>query len=238
MENKQPVRCVVLDDEFLAIKLLGGYIEQTAGLHLALKTTNPAEAIEALQNGPATLLFLDIQMPGITGIELMRIIQQTNTKVILTTAYTKYALEGYDYDVVDYLLKPITFERFLVAINKARKRLNEISVVGSDAQPGYIFVKTEYRQQKVMLADILYLEGLRDYIAFHTRAGKILSLERMKNMEEILPDNSFLRIHKSYIININNIDYLERGRIIINKEHLPIGETYKDAVRVKLGIIG
>lgn len=227
---------MVVDDEFLAIKLLGGYIEQTAGLQLLLKTTDPAGAIEAILQSPPALLFLDIEMPGITGIDLVRIIQHTGTKVIFTTAYAQYALDGYEYDVVDYLLKPITFARFLVAVNKAKKRIHELPVTRTDTPPAYIFVKTEYRLQKVMLADILYLEGLRDYIAVHTTTGKILSLERMKNMEGILPPNIFLRIHKSYIVNIHNIDYLERGRIIINKEYLPIGETYKEAVRGKLDI--
>jgi two-component system LytT family response regulator len=237
MENRALIRCVVLDDEFLAIKLLGGYVEQTAGLQLALKTTNAAEAIETVRNGVADLIFLDVQMPEITGIEVMRIIKDTPVKVILTTAYDKYALDGYDHDIIDYLLKPITYDRFLTAINKAKERLVIQSIQKNDFA-NYVFVKTEYRLQKVPLSGIMYLEGLRDYIAFHTITGKILSLERMKNMEESLPPDNFLRIHKSYIINIDHIDYVERGRIVINKEYLPVGETYKEIVRTKLGIKG
>lgn len=236
MENKMPIRCIVLDDEFLAVKLLSGYVEQTAGLQLALKTGNAIEAIKAVQNSLADLLFLDVQMPEITGIDLMQIIRNMETKVILTTAYSQYALEGYEHDIIDYLLKPITYERFLIAVSKAKVRLKTPLLCKTDPMTDHIFVKTEYRLQKVKLSSILYLEGLRDYIAFHTTAGKILSLERLKNMDEILPQHSFLRIHKLYIVNINNIDYLERGRIIINKEYLPIGETYKESVRVKLGI--
>ena len=237
MENKPPIRCIVLDDEFLAVKLLNGYIEQTGGLKLVLGTTKASEAIELIKNGLADLIFLDVQMPEITGIELMNITRNFDSKVILTTAYSQYALEGYEHDIIDYLLKPITFDRFLKAVNKAKARLQVTPSKPPVSTPDFIFVKTEYRLQKVMLANILYLEGLRDYIAFHTTAGKILSLERMKNMDELLPQNSFIRIHKSYIININNIDYLERGRIVINKEYLPIGETYKETVRVKLGIV-
>jgi len=236
MENKQPIRCIVLDDEFLAVKLLSGYIEQTGGLGLALATTKAAEAITAIKRGAADLIFLDVQMPEITGIELMNITRNFDTKVILTTAYSQYALEGYEHDIIDYLLKPITFERFLTTANKAKARLQTMPSNPPVNTPDFIFVKTEYRLQKVALADVLYLEGLRDYIAFHTTTGKILSLERMKNMDELLPRSSFLRIHKSYLINIKNIDYIERGRIVINKEHLPIGETYKEMVRIRLGI--
>jgi len=237
MENKAPIRCIVLDDEFLAVKLLSGYIEQTGGLKLVLATTKASEAIGLIKSGLADLIFLDVQMPEITGIELMNITRNFDTRVILTTAYSQYALEGYEHDIIDYLLKPVTFDRFLIATNKAKARLQTIPSISPINTPDYIFVKTEYRLQKVALANILYLEGLRDYIAFHTTAGKILSLERMKNMDDLLPQNSFLRIHKSYIINISNIDYIERGRIVINKEHLPIGETYKEMVRTKLGIV-
>jgi len=237
MENKPSIRCIVLDDEFLAVKLLSGYIEQTGGLKLVLATTKATEAIAAIKNGLADLIFLDVQMPEITGIELMVITKNFDTKVILTTAYPQYALEGYEHDIIDYLLKPITFDRFLIAVNKAKFRLQAAASSSPVNIPDYIFVKTEYRLQKVALANILYLEGLRDYIAFHTTSGKILSLERLKNMDNLLPQNGFLRIHKSYIVNINNIDYIERGRIVINKEYLPVGETYKEMVRIKLGII-
>ena len=236
MENKPPIRCIVLDDEFPAIRLLGGYVEQTPGLQLALKTVNAMEAVAAVQNGLADLIFLDVQMPEITGIEVMKIIKNSDTKVILTTAYTQYALDGFEHDIIDYLLKPVTIERFLVAINKAKLRMNTVSEPKQTAD--YIFIKTEYRLQKTALSSIRYLEALGDYIAFHTTAGKILSLERMKNMDELLPKNNFLRIHKSYMINIDHIDYLERGRIVINKEYLPVGETYKESVRLKLGIKG
>jgi DNA-binding LytR/AlgR family response regulator len=234
MENKSLVRCIVLDDEYLAVKLLSGYVRQTAGLELVLGTTNAMKATAAIQKGDADLIFLDVQMPEITGIELMRITRNSAAKVILTTAYTQYAIDGYEHDIIDYLLKPITFERFLIAVNKAKARLKPLAK--QELSPDFLLIKTEYRLQKMPFFSILYLEALGDYIAFHTSQGKILSLERMKNMEEQLPQRNFLRIHKSYIINIDHIDYIERGRIIINKEYLPVGETYKEAVRRKLGI--
>jgi two-component system LytT family response regulator len=232
MKSGKPLRCIVLDDEIHAVKLLADYVVRTNGLELVLNTTDPAAAINLIHEGNIDLIFLDVQMPDLTGIGVMNIIRQTQTKVILTTAYPEYALSGFEYDAIDYLLKPITFERFLLAVNKAKERIS----AKSPEAPDHIFIKVEHRLQKVLFSSIFYIEGLSDYIKLHTTNGKILSLERMKNMEEILPAGSFLRIHKSYIINISQIDYLEKGRIIINKEHLPIGESYKDRVRQQLGL--
>ncbi|MES2455345.1 MAG: LytTR family DNA-binding domain-containing protein [Bacteroidota bacterium] len=242
MRSNPTIRCIILDDEFPAVQLLADYVLKTAGLELILKTNVPTEAIACIAENKADLIFLDVQMPELTGIEVMNIIRHSQTKVILTTAYAEYALAGYEHDIVDYLLKPVTFERFLIAAGKAKERLNlkaveinnESNVTG---RPEYVFVKTEYRIQKILLSSILYIEALGDYIAFHTTTnGKILSLERMKNIEETLPKQDFIRIHKSYLINIHQIDYLERARIIINKEYLPIGESYKEAVKQKLGL--
>ncbi|HKG05083.1 MAG TPA: LytTR family DNA-binding domain-containing protein [Pedobacter sp.] len=237
MRSANSISCVVVDDEFPAIKLLADYVEKTSGLELVLKTTSALQALSYLNENKTDLVFLDVQMPELSGIALMNIIKNTGTKVILTTAYTEYAIAGYEHDIADYLLKPITFERFLIAVAKVRTRINSEQTAGVQEQtPPYIFIKTEYRIQKVLLASIQYIEGLGDYITLHTTSGKILSLERMKNMEEILPSASFLRIHKSYIINIDQVDYLEKGRIIINKEYLPVGESYKDKVKQKLGL--
>lgn len=153
--------------------------------------------------------------------------------MILTTVHTQYALPSYEHEVVDYLLKPITFERFTIAVNKVRERFFRQD---ESDQPDHLFVKVEYRLQKIKFDSILYIEGLRDYIAFHTTNGKILSLENMRNMEQVLPPNKFTRIHKSFIINKDHIDYLERGRIVINKEYLPIGDTYREHVMKQLGL--
>lgn len=239
MKTASSLSCVIVDDEFPAVKLLTDYTEKTTGLELMLKTTSAIEAMSFISQNKIDLVFMDVQMPELNGIELMRIIKNSGTKVILTTAYTSYAMDGYEHDIIDYLLKPITFERFLVSVNKARTRISTektTTAAGRATPADYIFVKTEYRVQKVPLASIQYIEGLGDYITLHTSTGKILSLERMKNIEEALPTGSFLRIHKSYIINIGHIDYLEKGRIIINKEYLPIGESYKEKVKKQLGL--
>ncbi|NRF40332.1 LytTR family DNA-binding domain-containing protein [Pedobacter foliorum] len=238
MKTVNSISCVVVDDEFPAVKLLADYVQRSSGLELLLKTTSALEALGFINDNQVDLVFMDVQMPELSGMELMNIIKSSNTKVILTTAYSDYAVAGYEQDVVDYLLKPITFERFLMSVNKARARISNEKAITMQSQvaiPLYIFLKTEYRIQKVSLASIQYIEGLGDYINLHTTNGKILSLERMKNIEETLPP-SFLRIHKSYIINIDQIDFIEKGRIIINKEYLPIGDSYKEKVKRHLGL--
>jgi len=240
MTDSAPIRCIIVDDEPLAVALLADYVEKTPGLQVSLRTTHVLDALQAVQEDKGDLLFLDIQMPELTGIQFMKIIRQ-RCKVILTTAYTQYALEGYEHDVVDYLLKPITLDRFMIAVEKVKDRLRQAPDNISGASPvraaDHLFIRTEYRIQRVDLASIYYIEALRDYVAIHTGTGKILSLESMKHMEELLPEDQFIRIHKSYIIHRNKIDFLERGRIVIGKEYLPIGDTYKEKVRVKLGLL-
>ncbi|MBN9384846.1 MAG: response regulator transcription factor [Chitinophagaceae bacterium] len=244
MTDTAPIRCIIVDDEPLAVALLADYVSKTPGLQTVLRTTHVLEALQAVQEDKADLLFLDIQMPELTGIQFMKIIRK-KCKVILTTAYAQYAMEGYEHDVVDYLLKPVTLDRFIISVEKAKDRIRPSTAplidnsaeVPAQARQDHIFIKTEYRIQRVDLSDINYIEALRDYIAIHTGAGKILSLESMRHMEEILPESRFLRIHKSYIVNRDKIDYLERGRVVIGKEYLPIGDTYKEKVRVKLGLL-
>jgi two-component system, LytTR family, response regulator len=229
------IRCIVVDDEPLAVELLADYLQKTPGMQVVLKTTHVLDALHSVQQGNADLLFLDIQMPELTGLQFMKIIRNA-CPVILTTAYAEYALEGYEYDVVDYLLKPVTFERFMAAVEKAKRRLEQAAPKEMPQRVEHIFIKTEYRIQKIDLDDILYIEALRDYIAIHTAAGKILSLESLRNMEEILPAASFIRIHKSYIIHQKKIEFLERGKVVINKQYLPIGDTYREKflLRIKM----
>lgn len=239
MRLNNAISCIIVDDDFPAVKLLADYARKAGTLDLKLKTTSALEALRYLKDNQVDLIFLDVQMPDLSGMEVINIIKNTGTKVILTTAYTAYAIEGYEHDIVDYLLKPITLERFLLSVNKAAARINgdkAAAQTGQPVAPSYIFVKTEYRVQKVELAAIQYIEGLGDYVTLYTTSGKILSLDRMKNMEEILPSGSFIRIHKSFIINIGQIDFIEKNRIIINKEYLPIGESYKERVRQQLGL--
>jgi len=226
------IKCVVADDEPLAVKLLTDYISKTPGLEMVFQTTNVLEALQFVQEGKADLVFLDIQMPELSGIQFMKIIRNS-CKVILTTAYHEYALESYEHDVVDYLLKPVTFERFMSAVQKVRLRIAEKAASAED----YIFIKTEHRIQKLDLSSILYIEALRDYIAFHMLDGKVLSLESMRNMETILPSDRFIRIHKSYIINKDKINFLERGKVVINNQYLPVGDTYRERLTAQLKII-
>ncbi len=239
MTNTANIRCVVVDDEPLAVKLLTDYIGKTPGFEAVISTTHVLDALQFVQEGKADLIFLDIQMPELSGIQFMKIIRNS-CKVILTTAYNEYAIEGYEHDVVDYLLKPITFDRYMIAVQKARLRLQE-KTTETALQPAsseeHIFIKTEYRIQKLAFTSILYIEALRDYIAFHTATGKILSLESMRNMEALLPEHRFIRIHKSYIINKEKIDFLERGKVVINNQYLPIGDTYKDKLMAQIKII-
>ncbi|MGF7043000.1 LytR/AlgR family response regulator transcription factor [Mucilaginibacter lappiensis] len=232
MENNRLIRCIVVDDEHPAIRLLSGYIKRAPGLELILQTTSAAEALEAIRKKSADLILLDIQMPEITGIEIMESLKDNEAKVILTTAYAEYALEGYKYDVIDYLLKPVTFERFLVAIAKAKQRIGALL---PQQCSGYLLLRTEYKIQKTDFSTILYIEGLGDYLIFYLTTGKLLTLERMKNIEQALPGECFARIHKSYIVNISKIDYFEKAKIVIAGQPLPVGNTFKNIVKLRLG---
>lgn len=226
MKNDLPIRCLVVDDEPLATKLLAQYINRTEGLQLVMKTTRPREALKKIQEGLVDVVFLDIQMPQLNGIELMKMIG-LSCKIVLTTAYTQYALDGFEHGVADYLLKPLTYERFLVAVNKIREK-HEINPKQFSEIPDFIFVKTGHRIQRLGFSSILYIEALRDYIAFHTTEGKVLSLENMKSMEAVLPESLFIRIHKSFIVNKSKINFLEKWKVVINKTYLPVGETYRE----------
>jgi two-component system, LytTR family, response regulator len=224
--------CIIIDDEPNALNLIEDYINRTPDLRLMLKTQNAKEGRDAVLKNQPDLVFVDVQMPLMSGLELISKIRHSQTKVIITTAYPEYAIEGFEHDVIDYLLKPITFERFTIAVTKYR--------IKSSNNPhhhkiDHIFVKVEHRLQRIQLSSVLYIESLRDYVAFHTDKGKILTLDSMKNMESLLPTTQFIRIHKSFMINLEHIDYLERGRIIINRQYLPIGDTYKEKVMKELG---
>jgi two-component system LytT family response regulator len=233
MENNNLIRCIVVDDEHPAIRLLSGYIKRTPGLELVLQTTSAAEALGAINKGSGDLVLLDIQMPQITGIEFMESLKNKEVKVIVTTAYAEYAMDGYQYDVIDYLLKPITFDRFLIAIAKAKQRIGTLL---AQQCPGYLLIRMEYKVQKTDFSTMLYIEGLGDYLVFYLTTGKLLTLERMKNIEQVLPSACFIRIHRSYIVNISKIDYFEKGKIVIAGQHLPVGDTFKSAVKTRLGL--
>ncbi len=233
------IRCLIVDDEPLALHVLEDYISKIPFLQLVKATTNPIEALSLVQDKAVDLVFLDVQMPELTGIQFLRI-ANGKAKVILTTAYSQYALEGYELDVIDYLLKPIAFDRFYKAVQKAQTVLQPSAGEQKPAQPepvqqpkqdflsDFIFVKTEHKIQKVYLNDILFIEGLKDYISIFTPAERIITLQNMKKMEDALPARFFIRVHKSYIVSINKIDSIERSRIFIGDKVIPVGDTYRD----------
>jgi DNA-binding LytR/AlgR family response regulator len=220
------MNCVIIDDEPLAGQLLSDYVRRSTDLQLVGVYTDPIEGLQFVQDQAVDLIFLDVQMPELTGIQFMKIINQ-RYPVILTTAYEEYALEGYEHNVVDYLLKPISYDRFLVAIQKAKDRLVGEEIPSTPKQLDYIFVKSEYRVLKINLEDILYLEGLGDYVAIHTPGKKILTLENMKSFEAQLPADQFMRVHKSYLIAFSKIDFIERNRVVIQEKWIPISDSKK-----------
>ncbi|MBK9454175.1 MAG: response regulator transcription factor [Bacteroidetes bacterium] len=225
------LKCCILDDEPLAIKLLSGYVAKTPVLELTLATTDPFKALATVQSGEVDLILLDIQMPELTGIQFMKIIEN-KCGVIITTAYKDYALQGFEFDVIDYLLKPISFEKFHAAIQKATQRLN--TQLPPKEYNHYLFVKSEHRLIKVNFDEIFYFESFRDYITIHTTSDKIMTLQSLRSFEETLPSDKFLRIHKSHLIAIDKISAIENNRILINNTFLPIGEVYRDQVFTKL----
>lgn len=234
------VRCIAVDDEPLALDIITDYVAKVPELTLVASTTNAIEALTLVQQGEVDLVFLDVQMPELTGIQFLKIING-RCDVILTTAYPQYALDGYELNVVDYLLKPIAFDRFYRSIQKvlASKAAKPAPVAVApqvpDAPVDFIFVKTEHKIQRVDLDDILYIEGLKDYISIFTPAERIVTLQNMKKMEDILPGNRFVRVHRSYIVALDKIASIERGRIFIQDKVIPVGDTYRDAFYKYIG---
>ena len=222
------IKCIIVDDEPLAINLLSSYTEKIPLLELKSTFDNPVEAITYLQKEEVDLIFLDVQMPELNGVQVAKILPK-NCRVIFTTAYPNYALEGFELNALDYLLKPISFERFVHAVNRFETKPNSLQQhVGSKTKDSF-FVKTEYRLQQVNFHDILYIKGLGDYSSIITYEGKVLTLENMKSLENRLPKEEFIRVHKSYIIPVSKIKFIEKNRIHINGELIPIGQTYMES---------
>lgn len=225
------IKTIAIDDEPLALQLVTGYIEKTPGLKLAGKFDNPIDASEFLANNSVDLIFIDIQMPDLTGIEFTRLMEK-GPKVIFTTAYEKYALEGYKLEIVDYLLKPFSYEEFLAAVQKSQKliSLEKKGATSVEANSEFLFLKSDYKIKRINFNDILYIEGLKDYVkVFTINAPKpILSLTSLKLLESKLPENRFMRIHRSFIVNLEKIDTIERNRIIFGKEYIPVSDQYKE----------
>lgn len=226
------ISCLIVDDEPPALDLIGSYVQQTPFLQLEGRCANAFEAMNILQEKAVELLFLDIQMPGLSGIEFSRTLNN-GPKVIFTTAFEHYAIEGYRVDAIDYLLKPFNYEEFLRAATKARDRIaleDNSRAAGSDALSNFIFVRSEYKQVKIGLKDVLYFEGLKDYVKIYLedQPKPVLSLMSLKTLEEQLPSEQFMRIHRSFIIRLDKIEAVERGQVIIHKTAITVADHYKD----------
>lgn len=221
--NKQS--CIIIEDEPLALERTKNFIEKIPYLNLLATFENALNGLAYLKSNKVDLLFLDINMDELSGIELMES-TTLDCQVIITTAYQEYALKGYEFNVTDYLLKPFTFNRFLQAVNRAQENREKYS---SAAPANYIFVKTENRLEKIVLSDILYIEGMRDYLRIHLVNKKIMTLQSFKEIEQLLPSTIICRVHKSYMVSMSRIESIERQRIKIGDQLIPISDTYKNA---------
>jgi two-component system, LytTR family, response regulator len=228
------LKCVAIDDEELALELLEDNISKIPYLELVAKFSDPLKAIQFLHEENIDLVLLDIQMPGLTGLQFIKSFPK-KCMYIFITAYEKYALEGYHLNVIDYLLKPVSLERFVQACTKALELYqlkNKSAIVPTGNQPSYLFINADYSLVKINFADVTWVEGLKDYIKIHLKSSNkpIVSKMSMKSIEEQLPSSVFLRIHKSYIVSKEYVTSLKKTSIFIENIELPVGDTYKEAV--------
>ena len=228
------IKAIIVDDEPLALDVLETYIEQMPNVELVQKCENALEANEAHKNHEIDLMFLDIQMPQITGVEFLKSLKNPPA-VIFTTAYPEYAVEGFELDAADYLLKPISLDRFMKAVNKVSEKLGDTSGNNSgvvEMEGDFIFVKADKKLIKVDFSDIIYIEGLKDYVIIRQEAGRVITLQTMKSLEAKLPETIFKRIHRSYIVNINKINAVVGNMLEVTEKgstkHLPIGKNYRE----------
>jgi len=225
------MRTIAIDDEPLALRLVSDYIDKTPFLELAGAFDNPLDAIDFLSTQAVDLIFVDIQMPDLSGIEFARSLESA-PKIVFTTAYEKYALEGFKLNAIDYLLKPFSYEEFLKAAQKARKQseLEANALSSIEANNQFLFLKSEYKIRRINFNDILYIEGLKDYIKVYTTGDDkpVLSLNSIKSLEQKLPETQFMRVHRSFIVNLDRINTIERSRIIFGKTYIPVSDQYKD----------
>jgi DNA-binding LytR/AlgR family response regulator len=215
--------CIIIEDEPLALKRTSEFVNKIPFLNLSGTFDNAINGLFYLRSNKVDLLFLDINMDELSGIELLES-SKIDSQVIITTAYQEYALKGYELNVTDYLLKPFTFDRFLKAVTKAQDNINQSLISAPPLES--IFVKTENRLEKINISDILYIEGMRDYRRIHTVTKRIMTLQNFSELEQILPSNLVCRVHKSYMVGINKIESIERRRIKISDQIIPISETY------------
>ncbi|MFH0756787.1 MAG: LytTR family DNA-binding domain-containing protein [Bacteroidota bacterium] len=224
------ITAISIDDEPLALQLVSGYIEKTPGLILAGSFDNPIDATEFLTDHLVDLIFVDIQMPDLSGIEFTRLLEK-GPKIIFTTAYEKYALEGYKLEIVDYLLKPFGYEEFLAAVQKAQRLigLEKRDQIKVEVNNEFLFLKSDYKIKRINFNDILYIEGMKDYVKVYSsnEPKPVLSLTSLKLLEAKLPSGRFMRVHRSFIVNLEKINTIERSRIVFGKEYIPVSDQYK-----------
>jgi two-component system LytT family response regulator len=225
------ISCIIIEDEPLALKRTKEYVERIPYLNLIHSFENGFKAIGFLKEHPIDLIFLDIKMDELTGIQLLESLDK-RPYVIITTAYSDYALKGYELNVTDYLLKPFTIERFIKAVEKVADQIDKKYENNRD----FFFVKTDYKIEKVFFKDVLFIEGMRDYRNIQTESRKILTLQTFGDLEKELPDSLFSRVHKSFMVSLNKIDLIERNRIKIKDKLIPISETYKEKFYKKIGL--
>ena len=225
------IRCIAIDDEPLALQKIAAYIEKTPFLETVALCESALQALEIIQNNNTDLMFVDINMPDLNGMDFVKSLQ-TKPLIVFTTAYSEYAIEGFKVDALDYLLKPFEYTEFLRVANKAKQQLhkNQASVTNTESSDKHLFIKSEHKIIRIEIENITYVEGMREYVRIHLLNDKsIMTLMSMKKLEEALPKDRFMRVHRSYIVNLNTITTIERNRIIYDKNvYIPISEQYKE----------
>ncbi len=236
------IRCLAVDDEPLALELLEDNISKVPFLQLIAACDSVTDAMKVMEKEKIDLIFLDIQMPGLTGLQFIESMTE-KPMIILITAYKQYALEGYNLDVTDYLVKPVSLDRFIKACNKAKQlfelKSNQKNIGSPSSNPGYFFVNADYRLVKINMADVIYIEGLKDYIKIHLKSTPhpVVTRMLMKAIEEELPADQFIRIHKSYIVSVSYITAIRKSSVFVDSLELPLSDTYRDAVSSLTGKI-
>ncbi|PBQ33615.1 DNA-binding response regulator [Sphingobacteriaceae bacterium] len=224
------INCILVEDEPLALKRTKSYVEKIPYLKLLRAFDNGFEAIGFLKTQAVDLIFLDVKMDELNGIQLLESLDK-KPHVIITTAYDSYALKGYELNVTDYLLKPFSIERFIQSVEKVFFQMNRLAAEERD----FFFVKSDYKIEKVLLSELLFIEGMRDYRCIHTPAKRILTAQTFTELEKELPTSKFCRVHKSYLVSLDKIEVIERSRIRIKETYIPISETYKDVFYKLIG---
>lgn len=226
------LNCIIIDDEPLAADLLASYARKTLFLNLIGVFNSAVEGIKVIRENRVDLIFLDIQMPELSGLEFAKILPK-ETKIIFTTAFSQYAVDGYKANAVDYLMKPVSYDDFLAGANRALEWFRSVRQSENASDDRFIFVKSEYKLVKIMFDDILYIEGLKDYVKIYLTDGRdpVMSLMNMKKIEESLPKPEFMRIHRSYIVHMRKIEGIDRFRVVIGNAILPISDSYKMTIQ-------